>query len=169
MTFRPLLVLFVCGVLTSHATVLPEIPPSERILSIEEVRNYWVNTLRGRPVPPRPTGLHPDQQRQWSDMVRARQHLIERARQGEFDDQAAFVALRHNANAWRMRGDEEQAEKIEAKLRALEIHRKQLEVLETQRRAALAQIEMAERVAALESRLSSLRSDYQRLLARACD
>ena len=58
---RVLLSLYLAA-MAVRAEQLPAIPVSSRILDLEQVKNFWVNTLSRKPIPPKPTGLHPEQQ-----------------------------------------------------------------------------------------------------------
>jgi hypothetical protein len=130
------------------ALELPEIPDSARVLSVEEVKNYWVNKL---PEPREPTLLKRDYQSLIVDyhrQVGERHRLIQAIRAGEYDDFAKIVMLWHNIQAYLLRGEDAKAEALSAELEELE---------------AIAQREEAER--ANEDRLERLIAATERLAA----
>ncbi|MEM9238307.1 MAG: hypothetical protein AAGB14_16165, partial [Verrucomicrobiota bacterium] len=67
------------------AAELPTIPASDRILSSQEVKNYWLNVLHRKPLPPKSTGLHPQKQQARQDEIVRRRKLISGIRAGSHD------------------------------------------------------------------------------------
>lgn len=145
-----------CGLLTAQN--LPAIPPSERILTTESVRNFWINTLQQQPVPAKPTGLHPEKQAAWQRDLDSRESLIKGIRNGDRNIDAKLAQLRHNAAAWRKQGNETEADAAETKLREIQEHLARLETLEIQRKAAQSQIDAAERLKGIEAEISAIRA-----------
>jgi hypothetical protein len=134
------------------------IPPSDRILTVEEVKNFWINSVQCLPVPPEPSGLHPRAKEQWRDGLRRRQSFVRAVRSGVHDTRAIQVQLRHNARTWRLRGNEDEADTVTKQLRKLREHLARMNALKAQRRSALAQIAATEKLAAIEAELAALRS-----------
>ena len=133
---------------SAPAQELPEIPDSLRILSIQEVKNYWVNRM---PEPREPSrlkrgygGLIVDYHRQ----VGERYRLIQAIRAGEYDGYARIIMLRHNLQVYLLKGDDAQVTALDAELAELE---------------AAAQREEAER--ANQDRLERLIAATERLAA----
>lgn len=134
------------------------IPPSDRVLSMQEVKNHWINTVRDLPIPRKPNGLHPQARERWRANLQKRQDFIEAVRSGTHDTRAELARLEHNAEAWRRQGNEERAAATTTQLRGLREHLARLELLEVQRQAALAQIEASRQLAAIQAELDALRS-----------
>ncbi len=145
-----------CGLLTARN--LPSIPPSERILTIESVRNFWINSLQQQSIPTKPTGLHPEKQAAWQRNLDSRESLITAIRNGDRNIDARLAQLRHNATAWRKQGNETEAEAAEARLREIQEHLALLETLELQRKAAQSQIDAAERLKGIEAEIAAIRA-----------
>lgn len=156
---RSFLLLFLGLCLPLAAESFPAVPASDRVLTVAEVKNYWVNTIAKRPLPPKPTGLYPEKQAQWQQRVEQRQELMKSVRGGSYDTDAKLAALNHNVEAWRLQGDETKRTEAERQLNEFKEHLARLATLEAQRRAAEAVIEMADRVRSLEAEISSLRSE----------
>lgn len=142
----------------ARAQLLPAIPPSGRILTTGDVKNYWLNTLQNQPVPPKPTGLHPERQAGWQRDLDSRESMIRSIRKGDRNIDAKVAELTHNAEAWRRQGNEKEAEAAETKLREIRRHLALLETLELQRQAARSQIDAAERLKGIEARIAELRA-----------
>lgn len=137
---------------------MPQIPPSDRVLSVQEVKNFWINTIKKMPIPNKPTGLHPEKRHQWHAKLEWRKGFISDVRNGVYDTNAKLVQLKHNADAWHRQGNEKKSQVAKVQLREMNEHLARLEVLELQRRAAQAQINAAEKIRALEEEISLLRS-----------
>ena len=144
-----------CGSLAAQD--LPEIPPSERILTTDSVKNFWLNSLQQQPIPTKPTGLHPEKQEVWQRELDSRESLIKAIRNGERNIDAKLAQLRHNAAAWRRQGNETEAEAAEAKHREIQEHLVLLEILELQRKATKAQIDSAEALKGIEAEIAAIR------------
>lgn len=140
------------------AEQLVPIPPSDRVFTVTEIKNFWVNALRKLPMPKKPSGLHPEAQEEWRRNLNRRRAFVNSVRAGDYDTQAVIVQLGHNTEAWRWRGEEEKAEATLKKLRMRQEHLARMELLEMQRRAATTQIEALENLKAIEIELSALRS-----------
>ncbi|MES2922520.1 MAG: hypothetical protein V4819_13285 [Verrucomicrobiota bacterium] len=136
---------------------LPAIPPSDRILTTESVKNFWLNTLQQQPVPAKPTGLHPEQQAAWQQDLDSRASLIRAIRNGDRNTDAKLAELRHNATAWRQQGNGKDADAAEAKLREIQEHLARLETLEIQRKAAQSQIDAAETLKSIAAEIAAIR------------
>ena len=156
--------LFLALVTFGRAQSFPSIPASDRVLTTQEVKNFWINKTLRTPVPPKPTGLHPHAQARWSARLRERHSFVEAIRSGQFDTKARLTKLEHNIQAWQTRDNEEKARESERDLRELREHLSRLETLRLQRKAARAQIDAAERVAELEAEIYRL----QRLCNSDC-
>lgn len=128
----------------SGDVALPVIPPSNRILSVKQVTNYWVNTLLSTRLPPQPNGLYPKKQQAWKSMCYQYNSKIRSIQNGNYNDEAQCVQLAHNAAAWRILGNEQEALKCESHLRSLQLHHAKIATLGMQRNAAHAQIQAAE-------------------------
>jgi hypothetical protein len=115
---------------------LPRIPPSSRVLRVEEVKNFWINKLARTPVPRKPNGLYPKQQAAWQSVFNRINQTIRSVQHGDYDDEALLTMLRHNAAAWRLLGNAEKAKMAEQELREIELHGAQLATLAAQRDAA---------------------------------
>ena len=151
------------GILLAAATPvdagMPVIPPSERILSLDEVKNFWIHSLRGRPIPPKPSGLYPERIAAWRSALRSRRDRIEAIRGGIHDTEARLAQLAHNAEAHRRRGDEAGRHRSERELFELREHLATLAKLQAERRAAQDLSRAARQVDALASEVSSLRAE----------
>lgn len=145
-----------CGSLAAQN--LPAIPPSERILTTESVKNFWINTLQNQPVPAKPTRLHPEQQAAWQRDLDSRESLIRSIRNGDRNIDAKLAQLGHNAAAWRRQGNETEAEAAEAKAREIHIYLARLATLELQRKAAQSQIDAVERLKNIEAEIAAIRA-----------
>ncbi len=161
---RHLLLLFTAlGLLPLAASDFPAIPDSTRILSREEVKNFWVNHLRRRPLPPRPNGLHPERQRAWDQAIAQRRSRIRAIRNGHHDTRAQLVRLEHNAEAWDRLGLPEQAKEVEARLYTLREHLATIAKLEAEKRLWIRLGEALDRIDELEREISNLRAEVHRL------
>ncbi|BCX48483.1 hypothetical protein HAHE_23910 [Haloferula helveola] len=142
---------------------LPEIPRSDRVLSLDEVKNYWINTLCRAPLPAKGNGLHPEQQQR---RVAAEQQILDRIRQireGKHDTAAQLARLAHNADAYDKLGDAAAAGETEARLFALREHLAKLAKLEAERALAEKLDEELDRIDSLEAEISSLKSQINSL------
>ena len=161
MLLRLLLPLVFIGTRT-HAGELPSLPISSRVLTEAEVKNYWVNTIRKRPVPPKPTRLHMDALGKWQADLNERVTMVESIRGGACDLEARLACLAHNTDAWELQGEPEKARKTEQRLLRLREHLAKMAALEARRRAAEQAIADAARIRALESEISQLRQEISR-------
>ena len=154
-------IVFLFGFLVSAACLqagtLPNLPEADRILTMEEVKNYWINHLRQSPVPPKPNGLHPEDQRAWQADIETRKSLIQSIRNGDYDIHAKLAQLHQNANFWKTRKNDSDAEAAEGKIRELQEYLARLETLETLRKAAQSQIDAADRLKTIEAEISAIR------------
>jgi hypothetical protein len=141
-----------------EADKLPVLPEPQRVLTIRDVKNYWLNTLAAAPIPPRPLGLHPEEQRAWDRAVARRKDCIAAIKRGDYDTEARLAQFEHNIVAWRNSGDEKKARAEERKLLELREHIARMETMEEQKRAAAAQLEANQRLQRIEAEVSSLRS-----------
>lgn len=160
MNSKLLIRLILCLVLPSSlraSDFLPSIPRSERVITLKEVRNFWINQLLRLPIPTKPSGLYPQAQAAWRCRLNARIATLTAIESGHYGTEAKIAQLTHNANAWRLKGNENEAKKSEAELRDLELHLAKLATLSLQREAAQAQIDSAARIRALEAEVASWR------------
>lgn len=162
----PLFLVLACG--WGRAESLPVLPPSTRVLTQQEVKNFWINTLRRKAVPDKPSSLRPGELSSWRAMIRRRGSLILAVRNGDYDTPARLVQLRHNIRAWREQGAEEEALAVEAELQKLEEHLSRMRTLAAQRDAAKAQVDAAESLERIESRLSSIETNCDHSCNHSC-
>ena len=141
---RVLLMLYLAAAAV-RAEQLPAIPGSSRILDLEQVKNFWVNTLSRKPIPSKPTGLHPEQQAAWQRALDDRHATIRSVMSGWREEEARLAMLSHNATAWRMQGNEMAAQNAEAELRRWQQHHSIMDTLQMVRRAAQSEIDARER------------------------
>jgi hypothetical protein len=162
MPLRAILLLCCCAILPLSAESLPELPASDRVLTEAEVKNFWVNTIRNRPVPAMPTRLYPEKQARWRSLIEERRNVMEAIRGGSYDTEARMACLDHNVEAWKLRGDPAQAWEAEKQLIRLREHLAKLDTLRAQKDAAEKVSAMASHVSALQAEIDSLRSQiYQ--------
>lgn len=140
---------------------LAPIPESDRVLTQEEVKNYWINQIRNAPLGSRPLGLEPEKQKEWDSKVRGRKRQIAEIRGGGYDNQARLAQLKHNTVAWQRLGDSEKSGKAKQELMELEVHLAQLAKLKAEKKRAEEEARAAqaskEHMQRLESEISALR------------
>ena len=127
---------------------LPEIPDSLRILSVQEVKNYWVNRM---PEAREPSSLARDYKRlivEYHRQIGERHRLIQAIRAGRYDEYARIVMLRHNLQAYLLRGDDAQVAAVGAEL-------DELEALARREEAEAANADRLERLIAATERLAA--------------
>ncbi len=98
----------------------PEIPGSKRVITLEETKNYWVNMM---PTPVEPRRLARDYQKlmvTYHQQVGERHRLIQAIRAGRHDKYAKIAMLRHNLQAYWLRGNKAMIAKAAAELDQLE-------------------------------------------------
>ncbi len=137
---------------------LPDIPSSAAVLSLVDVKEYWVYIALSAPLTPEASSFHTEQNAARAQSIAARQRLIERVRCGALDTEARLVQLQHNAAAWETRGNPTEAARVEAQRRKLVEHLARLETLEAQRAAAVAQQQSADSLKRLECQIATLRA-----------
>lgn len=130
-----------------HAIQFPAIPSSTRVLTAEEVQNYWFNTLRRTSIPSKPSSLYPRKQAAWEAALRARKAQLRSILEGQYREAAELAALRHNIEAYRNLGDAAKLAEAEQALRDLREHHARLALLRTQRQTAERVADAADRVA----------------------
>ncbi|MFT5857006.1 MAG: hypothetical protein ACI8XO_004264 [Verrucomicrobiales bacterium] len=134
--------------LNASAQSLPEIPHSQRVISLEEVKNYWVNHL---PEPREPSRLAREYYRlnvQYHQQVGARHRLIQAISAGKQDAYAKLVMLRHNVVAYRLKGQDDQVLALSEEL-------EKLEAIVAKEKAENEQAERLERLIAATERLAA--------------
>jgi hypothetical protein len=136
---------------------LPSVPPSDRVLSTEEVKNYWLNAIPKKKLPPKANGLHPEDQAHRERVIQQRKNLMQQVRQGVHDTDAKLATLAHNVDAHTKRGEDQKAKHAEERLFALREHLSKLATLEVQRETARKLAEAHDQIAGLESEISALR------------
>jgi len=105
---------------SARAQDFPAIPDSDRVLSQLEVKNFWINRL---PEPAQPSRGEPSYQTLvvlYFQKVGERHRLIQAIRAGRHDRLARIAALRHNIQAYLLKGDAASASKLSAELAAIE-------------------------------------------------
>ena len=144
---RPLFLLLSVFLITSQAgaMVLPEIPNSPRILTTEEVKNFWVNRM---PVPSAPSQLRSDYARAnvgYHRQIGERHRLVQEIRAGRLDKEAKMAMLRHNIVAYRMHGKNDELLALSAELDTLErAELKDQQQMELERQAEMPRLTDAE-------------------------
>lgn len=138
------------------------IPESDRMLSTEEVKNFWIHQIRKALLGSRPLGLEPEKQKKWDALVAKRKGQIAAIKRGSYDNEARLAQLRHNAEAWKRLGNLEKSRGANQQMMELEVHLAQLEALEADKKkseeeakAAQASVEHMKR---LESEIKALRA-----------
>lgn len=157
--------LFLTALAPLSAANFPLVPPSDRVLTVQEVKSFWVNRLRSQPLPPKVTLLHPEKDAARRAEIHRRQALMEEIRIGQHDLAARLVCLSHNVEAWSRLGDEPKSEASEQRLIRLREHVAKLATLEAQRAAAVKVGEAADRMALMTEEIQQLKE----LLARQDD
>ena len=151
-----LLLLGGIGVRAEDATFLRMPPVGDRPLELEEVRNYWINSL---PVPEEPrinTRGYVEAWRRYCDRLDRRRRLVEQISDGRFDAEAQRFALEHNRE-WSLRqGDRERAEALSRELEVLLRFREE-------RRASEERQVLLSQLAKLEGEVERLRQELERL------
>ena len=137
---------------------LPPIPASARILTLEEVQNYWVNQLSKKPLPKKPTGLHPEKQAQWRTIVAQRNSFIASIQAGQCKTRATLAQLRHNSAAYTALKQDDKAKKTTAQLQDLEVHLENIKTLRLQQEAARKELADSKKLDALQNRIDQLES-----------
>ena len=141
----------------------PQIPPSDRILTVTEVQNYWVHQLSNKPLPKKPTGLHPEKQAKWRNFVAQRNSFIASIQAGQFKTKATLAQLRHNSAAYTALKQDDEAAKTLAQLRDLEAHLEKMKTLRLQQDAAKKELADSKKLAALRNEISQLESEVSQL------
>jgi hypothetical protein len=162
MIFSRMAPLFLAALAPLSAADFPVIPPSDRVLTVQEVKSYWLNRLRAQPLPPETTRLHPEKAAARRAEIRRRRALMEDIRAGHHDLAARLVCLSHNLEAWSRRGEDAKSDACEQRLIRLREHVATLAALEARREAAVKVGEAAERMAAMSEEIRRLKE----LLAR---
>ncbi|MGJ8722946.1 MAG: hypothetical protein ACSHYB_00200 [Roseibacillus sp.] len=152
----------------SQSRKLPKIPTSTRILTLEEVRNYWVNQLSRKSLPKKPSGLHPEKQARWRTLVTQRRQFIASIRAGHFQTEANLALLRHNFAAYTALKQDDEAEKTATKLRNLENHLAKMKTLRLQQEAAKKELAASQQLTALRNEISQLESEVSQLQSDSC-
>ena len=149
------LLLALLAPLTTRAVELPKIPASTRILTTEEVQNYWFNTLRNQPRPKRPSGLYPLQQRMWDREREAEKARLRAILNGKYQSEALLAALTHNVEVYRALEKWEALAATQSEIQRILEHRSKMAALEAQRQSAERVANAAEREASAAERAAS--------------
>ena len=116
-----LLTLFFVAVLAIPGRAdMPLIPNSARIITLEEVKNYWVNRL---PVPTQPSRLMRDHHKlivHYHKEIGERHRLVQAIRAGKHDEEAKIVMLEHNIYAYLLKHDDAKVAELTAELGKLQ-------------------------------------------------
>ena len=144
------IILVVAAVMISPARALslPEIPDSLRILSTQEVKNYWVNKM---PEPREPSRLAREYHTlivEYHREVGERHRLIQEIRAGRYDGYARIIMLRHNLQAYLLMGDDVQVAAVRTEL-------EELEAIAQREEAEAARADRLERLIAATERLAA--------------
>ena len=70
---------------------LPDIPSSAAVLTLDDVKNYWINTALSAPLTPEGSSFQTAQNAARAQSIAARQSLIQRVRCGALDTEARLV------------------------------------------------------------------------------
>jgi hypothetical protein len=162
MIFSRIAPLFLSALAPLSAAQFPLVPPSDRVLTVEQVKSYWVNRLRSQALPPKATLLHPEKNTARRTEIQRRRLLMEDIRAGQHDLAARLVCLNHNVEAWSRLGEEAKSDACEQRLIRLREHVAKLATLEARREAAVKVGEAADRTAAMSEEIQRLKE----LLAR---
>ncbi|MCW1926509.1 hypothetical protein OKA05_28415 [Luteolibacter arcticus] len=162
MIFSRLAPLFLAALAPLSAANFPVVPPSDRVLTVEQVKTFWVTRLRSQPLPAKVTPLHPERNTARRAEIQRRRGLMEEIRAGHHDLAARLVCLSHNVDAWSRLGDEPKSDASEQRLIRLREHVAKLATLEAQREAAVKVGEAADRMVARGEEIQRLKD----LLAR---
>ena len=165
MIFSRIAPLFLAALAPLSAAHFPVVPPSDRVLTVEQVKTFWVSRLRTETLPPKATLLHPEKDATRRSEIQRRQGLMEEIRAGQHDLAARLVCLSHNVEAWSRLGDEPNSDATEQRLIRLREHVAKLATLEAQREAAVKVGEAADRMATMSEEIQRLKE----LLARQDD
>lgn len=144
MSSQPVRVLLLIHLLAAalRSEPLPAIPASTRILAIDQVENFWVNTLLRKTVPSKPSGLHPERQAAWQRALDDRRATILSVTHGYRENEARLAMLAHNSGAWRRLGNEQAAVAADAELRRWAKHLSVMDTLAVWREVGQSQIEL---------------------------
>lgn len=156
MIFHRVIPLFLSALAPLTAADFPRVPPSDRVLSTMEVKDFWVNHLSSQPLAP-PTRLHPETEEARQREIERRDSLIAAIRNGQHDLAARLVSLSHNVEAWTRLGEDNKAYEAERQLLAVREHVARIATLEAQREAAIKLGQAADRVAVMDAELQRLR------------
>jgi ubiquinone biosynthesis protein Coq4 len=148
-----------------RAADLPAIPPSDKILTVEQVKNYWLNAIPKTKLPAKGNGLHPEQQAARAQAITRLRTQMTEIKQGRHDIDARVASLVHNVDAYTKLGEEEKAKMAEERLFALREHLSKLATLEVQRDTARKLGEATDRIASLEREINTLQ---QTISSQAC-
>lgn len=162
MIFSRIAPLFLAALAPLSAADFPVVPPSDRVLTVQEVKTFWLNRLRFQALPPKATLLHPEKDAARRAEIHRRRALMEEIRVGQHDLAARLVCLSHNVEAWTRLGEETKSDACEQRLIRLREHVAKLATLEAQREAAVKVGEAADRMAAMSEEIQQLKE----LLAR---
>lgn len=95
---------------------LPPMPNAWRVIGPDEVKRFWVSQLPAvRPPSPISPGYAYDMPH-YRRRLDARNALVERIHDGALDERAICEALRHNIRYHRLRGEIDEAERLELDL-----------------------------------------------------
>lgn len=130
MIFRRIAPLFLSALSPLAAANFPVVPRSERVLSEEDVKDFWITRLRSMPFPPpEPGELEGESERE----LARRKALTQEIREGLHDVAARLVSLNHNVEAWIRRGNLDEAARTEERLVRLRERLARLAELEARR------------------------------------
>src|SRR6187401_2004587 len=100
MIFPRVVPLFLSALSPLTAADFPMVPATDRVLTVSEVKTFWVNRLRTQPLPPKTTRLYPEKIVARRAEIARRQSLTDQIRAGQHDLAARLVCLSHNVEAW---------------------------------------------------------------------
>ncbi|MCW1887647.1 hypothetical protein OKA04_23115 [Luteolibacter flavescens] len=162
MIFSRIAPLFLAALAPLAAADFPVVRRSDRVLTVAQVKTFWVNRLRAQALPTKATSPDPENEDTRRVEAHRRRVLMEEIRAGQHDLAARLVCLSHNVEAWSRLGDESKSEASEQRLIFLREHVARLVTLEAQREAAVKLGEAADRTVAMSEEIQRLKG----LLAR---
>jgi len=157
MIFSRMAPLFLAALAPLSAAHFPVVPPSDSVLTVQQVKAFWVSRLRSQPLPRKSTPLLPEKNAARRAEIQRRRGLMEEIRAGQHDLAARLVCLSHNVEAWSRLGDETKSEAAEQRLIRLREHVAKLATLEARREAAVKVGEAAERMATMGEEIQRLK------------
>jgi len=167
MIFHRVIPLFLSALAPLTAAAFPMVPASDKVLTADGVKTFWVESLRSQPLPPKSTRLHPEKNAARKASISRRRGLMKEIRAGQHDLAARLVCLSHNVEAWGRQGNDLKSYETELQLLRLREHVAKIATLEAQREAAIKVGEAADRVGQMDAEIQRLRELQAALVGAA--